>query len=140
MRIGKQCACTLLLLMLALPAFSDQTVSAAKLAQVKALLNQHITALESGDVSSLKSTLGGQAYQEYKSLLMENTEYPAFLRDYYKGASFQIGEITPGMDDDVIAEVKISLPNSTTSITRLRVANDGKVWKIVAILPPGSTH
>jgi hypothetical protein len=139
MRIRKQCLGVLLVLAVALPAFAVQPLSSAKLTRVKALLNRHITALRTGDVTGLKSTLGGDAYREYKTLLEQNTEYPDFLRDYYKGASFQIGEITPGIDDDVIAQVKISLASSGTTVTRLRLALDGSEWKIIAILPGESS-
>jgi hypothetical protein len=138
MGIRKQCASALVLLVMALPAFAGQPLTSAKVDQVTKVLNRHITALQRGDVSALKSTLGGQAFRDYKTLLEQNTEYPDFLRNYYKGASFQIGDMTPGMDDDVIAQLKITLANSGPTVTRLRLAPDGKTWKIVAVLPPGS--
>jgi hypothetical protein len=137
MGIQKRCAGALVLLVMALPAFAGQPLTSVKVNQVTKVLNRHIAALQKGDVSALKSTLGGQAYSEYKTLLEQNTEYPDFLRNYYKGASFQIGDITPGIDDDVIAQLKITLANSGATVTRLRVAPDGKEWKIVAVLPPG---
>jgi hypothetical protein len=128
---------TLLTLILALPAFAGQSLGSGQLNQIKALLNRHIAALQRGNVAELKSTLGGKAYQDYKALLEQNTEYPAFLRDYYKGARFEIGEITPGLDDDVVANLVIALPSSTSSVTQLRLSPTGQGWKIVDIVHPG---
>src|SRR5512147_1757621 len=42
-------------------------------------------ALQSGDVQTLKSHMAGHMYEQYKVLLEQNSEYPAFLRNFYRG-------------------------------------------------------
>ena len=50
-------------------------------------------ALFAGDVGALKPLLDDDHYARFASLLEENTDYPEYLREHYKGASFELVDI-----------------------------------------------
>jgi len=50
-------------------------------------------ALFRGDINSLKQHLDDEHYARFASLLDQNADYPAYLAEHYKGASFELVEI-----------------------------------------------
>ena len=77
-------------------------------------------ALRAGDVRTIQRYLRGETYDQYRTLLERNTEYGQFLRNYYAGAQFELGEVVPA-GNDYIANVSVYWPNGTTSLVRLQV-------------------
>jgi hypothetical protein len=51
-------------------------------------------ALRNGDVQTIKLYLSDQEYGRRKVLFEQNYEYPAFLRNFYRGAAVRVGRST----------------------------------------------
>jgi hypothetical protein len=76
------------------------------------------TALKNGDVNTIKQYISGDMYSKNKILLEENKEYPAFLRNFYRGAKFQVENVEQ-IDANLIVNVVIEFPNGDRSRTKL---------------------
>lgn len=74
--------------------------------QIVQMLNAMFDALKSGDTGTLKSIFSGEMYEINKVLLEQNTAYPEYLQNYYKGAVFTITEMTP-IKKGVIADIDV---------------------------------
>jgi hypothetical protein len=93
-------------------------------------------AMKDGDVAVIEQYSSGQMSSEYKKLLEQNREYPAFLRNFYKGATFSISGVTPTPDGDMIVDVVIQFGGGSKSVTRLNVKRfDGAPaqWKVTSV-------
>ncbi len=92
----------------------------------------YFNALKDGDVGAIKKYIAGRLYQKYKVLLEQNTEYPAYLRNYYQGAEFRIGKAAM-IDNDVIVEVTSDYPNGRSNNGKLVLWKDNgtETWKII---------
>src|ERR1044072_6003309 len=66
--------------------------------QVQASLQPLFMAMKNGDVQTMEKYFAGQMYAQYKVLLEENSEYPQFLRDFYRDAKFSVGNVTKTPD------------------------------------------
>lgn len=94
-------------------------------------------ALRNGDVKTIKSYLSAEEYAQHKVLFEQNKEYPAFLRNFYRGATLRVGQIDSVLSarDDVIAEFIVDFPGGDTTVTRMRLHRDKSgVWKIRKVL------
>ena len=124
-------------------AVGQQTpLDASTIRGVKIALTQHALALQRGDVAALKQQLSpsGEAYKQYQTLLEQNPTYPEFLRNFYQGSRFAVGNIVMGRGDEVIAELVIELQNGSPTVTKLRLKPAGNTWTILAADRPESSH
>jgi hypothetical protein len=80
-------------------------------------------ALKNGAVGEFRKYLSNNLYNEYKSLLEENTEYPEFLRSYYKGANIHVLKAFE-RDGEIEFNVLIEFSGGTQSISALRVSEE----------------
>lgn len=90
-----------------------------------ATLISYFEALKGGDVAALKSLLAADAYVEYKELIESNSEYPAFLRNYYRDLDYRIDTVQQA-GQDLSARVTITFPDAepVASIFILRREKD----------------
>lgn len=92
----------------------------------------YFNALKNGDVETIKEYIAGDYYEKYKVLLEENKGYPDFLRNFYKGAEFDVLSTARGNNDDVIVQVQTYFADGSTAYNKLRLKNfDKDGWKIV---------
>ena len=90
-----------------------------------ATLISYFEALKGGDVAALKSLLSADAYAKYKELIESNTEYPAFLRNYYRGLEYRVDTVERA-GQELAARVTITFPEAepVTSTFILRRETD----------------
>jgi hypothetical protein len=90
----------------------------------------YFEALKNGDTESIKNYIAGDFYEKNKDLLNSST-YSEFLKNYYKGATLQVGDsIQSG--NDVIVEMQIYFPNGNEKVKKLRLKEySDNTWKIV---------
>ena len=69
------------------------TPSASEMRELRTSLNTLFQAMKDGDVATIQQYCSGQMSSEYKKLFEENQDYPAFLRNFYKGATFSIAKV-----------------------------------------------
>lgn len=62
-------------------------------ARVRVIVTRYSEALREGDCRALERLLAPAAYETYRTLCEQNAEYPRFLRDFYRGASFWASDI-----------------------------------------------
>ena len=138
------CIYTVLLLLLCMvcqPSLHAQVVSAAPSASEMRELHTSFStlfqAMKDGDVAVIEQFLSGQMSSEYKRLLEQNQDYPAFLRNFYKGATFSISSVTPMSNGDMNVDVVIQLRGGSRSVTHLNVKrSDGgsTSWKVTGVM------
>ena len=80
-------------------------------------------ALKNGDVNEIKQYLSTRMYNEYKTLLEQNKEYPEFLRNYYRDATFSIASASK-IDGEIEVDVIIEFPNNSQSVSKLIVSEE----------------
>ena len=85
-----------------------------------ATFNPLFQALLAGDVATIRHYLTGDTYKQYRVLMEQNQQYGQFLRSYYAGSNFELGEVTP-VGDDYVARVFIHWPTGNTSVVDLQV-------------------
>jgi hypothetical protein len=93
----------------------------------------YLNALKTGDVQTIIAYSGGDMYERYKVLLEQNSTYPQVLRDHYKDAEFQLGQVFQD-GDDLITEVIITFASGSQAIQKLRIAKaavESDRWNIV---------
>ena len=91
-----------------------------------AVILPYFQALKNGAVNEIKKYLSTAMYNEYKSLLEQNKEYPAFLRNYYDNATFSVVR-TSEIDGAFEFDVRIEFPNGSQSISTLSVSQEKNV-------------
>lgn len=89
----------------------------------------YFRALQGGNVVRLKDYLSEEEYRQYKVLLEQNREYPRFLKDFYRGASFHVGDVVRH-EDHTIINVTISRPSGNSSFTLLLKQDLAGRWRI----------
>jgi hypothetical protein len=117
-------------------AQASASVSPAEMQELTGSFNTLFAAMKDGNVAVIEKHFSGTMLTEYRKLLEQNEDYPAFLRNYYKGASFRIARVTPAEDGEVVVDVAIQLDSGSTSITRLatkRFASSAELWKVTAV-------
>jgi len=67
-------------------------------------------ALKAGDVSAIERLLDDDLFEQYRVLLERNSAYPQYLRDYYRGAIFELRGIEDE-GDRYTADVVIQWPD-----------------------------
>jgi hypothetical protein len=138
---------TILLLLCAacVPAAQAQattTPTASQMQEVRTSFNTLFQAMKDGDVATIEQYSSGEMGSEYKTLLEKNGDYPAFLRNFYRGATFSIANVTKNPDGDVIVNVAIQLTGGSRSITQLYAKRfDGApaTWKVTGVAKPPRT-
>lgn len=113
------------------------TPSASEMRELRTSLNTLFQAMKNGDVATIQQYCSGQMSSEYKTLFEQNQDYPAFLRNFYKGATFSIANVTPIPDGDVVVDVEIELGGGSKSVTRLNAKRfDGSPakWKVTNVV------
>jgi hypothetical protein len=117
-------------------------LGASTVRSVKIALTQHVLALQRGDVAALKQQLSssGEAYRQYRTLLEQNPTYPEFLRNFYQGSRFAVGNIVRGQGNEVIADLIIELQSGSRTVTKLRLQPEGNTWTIIGVQPAGPSR
>jgi hypothetical protein len=90
------------------------------------VLNNLFDALRTGDISTLKRLFVGEMYEKRKKLLEQNEGYAQFLRDYYRGAVFEINNISQ-YNDTPIVDFTIFLPDGKKDHIKLEMAEQHKL-------------
>jgi hypothetical protein len=123
------------------PALAAQTVSpapsASEMRELHTSFGALFQAMRDGDVAVIEQYLSGHMSSEYKTLLEQNKDYPAFLRNFYKGATFSIASVTPTSDGSVVVDVVIQLGDGSKSITRLTAKRSDSApasWKVARVI------
>lgn len=136
----KACVLIALVLLLFTPSAYPQasaSLSAADMQQLTASFHALFQAMKDGNVAVIEKYFSGPMSSEYRTLLEKNQDYPAFLRNFYKGASFRITKVTPAVNGDVVVEVAIQLGSGSSSITRLvakRFHGAPTQWKVTSLV------
>lgn len=127
----------LLLCTVCQPALDAQTVSpapsASEMRELHTSFGALFQAMRDGDVAVIEQYLSGHMSSEYKKLLEQNQDYPAFLRNFYKGATFSIASVTPTSDGGMVVDIVIQLGDGSKSVTRLtakRSDDAPDIWKV----------
>lgn len=98
---------------------------------VRDALSPMFKALKDGDVNTIKQYLNGDELENYRTLLEKNANYPEFLRNYYKGADFQIEKVEKDGADIVIG-VRVFFPDGQTGAFDLQLQKIKDVWLITS--------
>lgn len=137
----------LLLCTVCQPALHAQMVSpapsASEMRELHTSFDALFQAMRDGDVAIIERYFSGSMSAEYKKLLEQNQDYPAFLRNFYKGATFSIASVTPTSDGNMVVDVAIQLGGGSRSITRLNVKRfDGAAatWKVTGVAKDARTE
>lgn len=123
-------------------AQATTTPTSAEMQQLRASFNTLFQAMKDGDVATIEQYCSGQMGTEYKTLLEKNGDYPAFLRNFYRGATFNIANVTKNPDGDMIVNVAIQLAGGSSSITQLyakRFDGSPASWKVTGVVKPART-
>jgi hypothetical protein len=139
-KMRRGCAVVTLLVLLgaccAAAAKAQASISAAEMQELTESFNTLFAAMKDGNVAVIEKYCSGGMLTEYRKLLEQNQEYPAFLRKFYKGASFRIASVTPVSDGERVVDVVIQLGDGSKSIARLtaqRSADVPATWKVTRI-------
>jgi hypothetical protein len=106
-------------------------VTTSVIGEITTTFTSLFAALRDGDVQTIKLYLSDQEYRRHKVLFEQNSEYPAFLRNFYRGATVRIGDIhsVHNASDDVVAEFIVEFPGGETINTGMRLTRDaGGRW------------
>lgn len=96
------------------------------------LLTPFLHVLQAGNIVAIEALLGGDLLKETQVLLRQNKTYPQFLRHYYQGATFEVGQVSAEAGEG-FAEVTIVFPDGQRQPMLLRLAqkHPNGPWKIV---------
>jgi len=109
--------------------------SASEMRELYTSLDELFKGMKNGDVVVIQQHLSGLS--EYKVLLEQNKDYPAFLRDFYRGATFSISRVTPTADGGMVVDVVIQLAGGSRSVTQLNVKrfDDAPAkWRVIGVV------
>ena len=121
---------------------ASPTASPAETRELRSDLITLFQAMKDGDVATIEQHCSGPMLAEYKTLFEQNQEYPAFLRNFYKGATFSIGSVKPRPDGEMTVEAIIELGGGSKSITRLNVKRfegSSPKWKVTDVVRDART-
>jgi hypothetical protein len=107
-----------------LHAQEEVRATASEAGEVNSLVVPFIEALRAGDVDALKGMLSEEMYREYRVLLEENKEYPAFLARYYEGVDVFLEEVYK-KNDAMYARLRLTFPNGDTGVLSVDMKKDG---------------
>lgn len=114
--------------------------SASEMRELYTSLDELFQGMKNGDVAVIQQHFSGLS--EYKVLLEQNKDYPAFLRNFYRGATFNISRVTPTPDGDMVVDVVIQLAGGSRSVTRLNVKGfEGTPvkWRVIGVVKEART-
>jgi hypothetical protein len=126
------------------PALRAQTAapSDSELRELHASFNTLFQAMKDGDVAVIEQYCSGAMQSQYKVLLEQNKDYPVFLRNFYRGATFTIANVTAAQDGGMVVDVGIQLAGGSRSITKLhanRFQGAPAIWKVTGLVKEGPT-
>jgi hypothetical protein len=115
---------------------SAQALGATEPASPSDCVMQFFEASKNGDTARMKQLMAGSFYNQRKTLLEENTQYPDFLRKHYDGARLQIMKMREDRGGWVV-EVRIKFAEGTVDSNKWLVQKDASgAWKIIDEVHP----
>lgn len=99
MRRFKITAAALLLAIISMSTPVPIPAAEYQIADAEELMTAYFNALKTGDVNSILDMLADPLLSSRRLLLEKNTAYPAYLRDFYQKAAFQITAVTSTKPD-----------------------------------------
>lgn len=114
------------------------SINAAEPVNLGDTVIQYFEASKNGDSETIKKLIGGSFYNQRKVLLEENKDYPDFLRNYYRGAEFQLGDTIMKKGGTVgVVNIRIQFPNGNVDQAKLLLMKDASgTWKVVDEMEP----
>jgi len=112
------------------PAASGDPALAAR---VQTIVMRYSEALKAGDCRGLERLLAPSAFETYRTLCEQNTEYPRFLRDFYRNASFWTSDVQP---DGSRARCTLHIQTAegeTSQAMLILERHRGRKWRIARI-------
>jgi hypothetical protein len=104
--------------------------------EVEAIIQDYFSYLKNGDIVGISSLVTYPLYGERKRLLTENSEYPEFLREFYRNASMEIKSIRATKQGRRAVDVEIYFsdqgPPLETTFVLKKIQNS---WKISEEIP-----
>ena len=122
------CIAGLAILVLSSTLVSAQVVvNGPVVSEITTTFRSLFAALKNGDVQTIKFYLSDQEYGRNRVLFEQNSEYPAFLRNFYRGATVRVGEIHSVLNasDEVVTEFIVEFPGGETINTGTRLTRIG---------------
>jgi len=117
--------------LLALALVGLNPVSANE-AVVDTVVLPFFSALQAGDVEAVEAQLGGELLERRRVLLRENAGYAQYLRDYYAGAQFTVGQVVAD-SEAMTVQVSAHFANGASKRYSLRLRQDAdQRWRIIA--------
>jgi hypothetical protein len=115
---------------------SAQALCAAEPASPDECVVQFFEASKNGDTARMKQLMAGSFYNQRKTLLEENTQYPDFLRKHYDGARLQVTNVREDRGGWVV-ELRIKFADGTVDSNKFLLQKDASgTWKIVQDVHP----
>jgi len=126
-------------------------VSNSVVTEITKTFNSLFNGLRRGDVQTIQFYFLPEEYARVKVLVEQNSDYPRFLKNFYRGATLRIGQIDSVLSapNEVIGEFIVDFPGGETLVTRMRLSRDDSgTWKVKKILadhndqgePSGAGH
>lgn len=96
-------------------------------------------AMKKGDIDTIKKYISGDLYEKSRILLEQNKDYPKFLRNYYKNATFNVKHVEK-INDEIFVEIEIIFENGFRNYHRLvykiESENSSANWKGIRQIQP----
>jgi hypothetical protein len=118
----------LLVLFLAAGPVALADASSEAEAEARTVLLRYFDALTQGDVSTLRSLMGGELLEK-RSRLLDNPTYPEYLVETYQQARFEIERYAVMNEDSIAIDAVIVFPTDESMVKRFlltRAANGGQ--------------
>lgn len=101
--------------------------------QARSVILGYYDALRRGDVGTIASHLTGPLFEAKKQLLTGNPEYPGFLREYYRGSTLVVAEVSPVDSDTQIVDTLVFYVGDVDPLKiRFTLVRTGSQWKIAS--------
>lgn len=107
-------------LLVALLTATPFSASGEESALIRGALHSFSAGLKAGDTAVIEAWIGGKLLEEKKVLLRKNKAYAQFLRQYYRGATFEIANITH-TGGQASAKLLITFPSGKSRSFPLRL-------------------
>jgi hypothetical protein len=78
-------------------------------------------AVKAGDVVSMETLIGAPLSGQIENLLVNNAEYPDFLRAHYEGATAEVGEVNKFKGDKQV-DLIITFADDRVSLIKLTMS------------------
>ena len=95
-------------------------------------------ALKTGNVDAIKKYISEDMHEKNKILLEQNEEYPNFLRNFYRGALFQVKKVIKS-EEIIYVDVMVSFPGGYQNVAKYQLkeekTKEGKdIWKVINLI------